>query len=301
VQDQKTELRVLAWVDHPPDWLAPDFKVHWSPEGGGLQGWDAAVFTMTAGESSVTPALRVRLQQFCAETAVLVLAPDLPQELSLALMEEGVQDVVDSFEPHHVQRAIRFAVARRHYQQLVRLSYATDLSTGLPHQEQLLEYVSQLIALRARDPAALVLIVLRIEESNRLSAVLGPEGSHILRRKLAVRLRAALRASDVVASIGSSMFGVLLGHVESASDGHTVVGKLMETLRQPLSVAGQSVEVAVAAGMAQWPEHGQDPQDLLQRAKSQALSMAAMGQREGYGYAFNGQPSMAANDDAAGS
>ena len=35
-----------------------------------------------------------------------------------------------------------------------RKAYATDLETGLPHQQQLIEHMSHLLALREREPAA---------------------------------------------------------------------------------------------------------------------------------------------------
>ena len=211
----------------------------------------------------------------------------------------GVQDVLLSREPAVVHRALRLAVVRKSQDKAARLAYATDLATGLPHQAQLLEHVSQMIALRSREPAPLVLIVLRIEGLRHTAHRLGQEAAHIQRRKLAVRLRGALRASDVVASTGPDTFGVLVGHVDAAADGQRVVAKLMQAWKWPVQVAGQGCEVAVAAGLACWPEHGRDPVDLLRRAHAQAASEAAMGP-EGYGSLVERGFSLAANDDQGG-
>jgi len=292
------ELRVLALGDEQPWWRWPGLCVGPLPAGAEPAQYDAVVLCAQTESELQDSAAMVKLQHLALDAAVLVLAPGLSDARALMLLRAGVQDVLTDAQPEQVARAIRFSVERKRQERSARLAYATDLATGLPHQDQLLEYVSQLIALRAREPAALVLIVLRTEGLLRVAGQLGGEGAQVLRRKLAVRLRAALRASDVVASIGPDMFGVLLGHVDSAADGHKVVGKLVQSLQQPLQLAGQQFDVAVAAGLAQWPEHGRDPVELLQRAKAQAASIAAMG-RQGYGTRVERSSGPAANDEAA--
>ena len=216
------------------------------------------------------------LPRLAADAAVLVVAPQLAPDDALSLLQMGVQDVLPAADPERVERAVRFAVARKRLERSARTAYATDLATGLPHEAQLIEYLSHLIALRAREPAPLVLIVLRTEGLLRLAGQSGATGAQVLRRKLAVRLRAALRASDIVAALGHDMFGVLLGHIENTGDGQAVLNKLLSTMRQPIQLSGLALEVAVTAGMAQWPEQGQEAHELLQRAKAQAASMAVL-------------------------
>jgi GGDEF domain-containing protein len=106
---------------------------------------------------------------------------------------------------------------RKRLEQAARNAYATDLATGLPHQAQLLEHMTQLLALREREPAPMVLLVLRIEGLASGRGALGAEAANILRRKVAVRLRGGLRASDVVASIGSRQLRRAAGHLDALS------------------------------------------------------------------------------------
>jgi diguanylate cyclase (GGDEF)-like protein len=168
-------------------------------------------------------------------------------------------------------------VLLKRHERAARNAYATDLATGLPHEAQLLEHMTQLLALRERVPAPMVLLVLRIDGYAAVAARLGHESANVLRRKVAVRLRGGLRAGDVVAAIGPDAFGVLLGHLEAAADGERVAGKLVRTLQQPLLVAGQPCAVAAAVGMALYPAHGKDAQTLLRRASAQAASVATLG------------------------
>src|SRR2546423_3557572 len=176
-----------------------------------------------------------------AEPALLVLTTDPPgAELATLLVRKGAQDVLPlaTDADDALPRAIRLAVERKAQERLARKSSATDVMTGLPNQGQLLEHLSQLIALRDREPAPMALVVLRIEGLAAAEAQLGTEAAQVLRRKLAVRLRVAVRASDVVASIGADCFAVLLARFQDPQGADRLAAKLAAALRPPLAVAG---------------------------------------------------------------
>ena len=141
----------------------------------------------------------------------------------------------------------------------------------------------------------MAVIALRIEGLAAVQAALGLESSNVLRRKVAVRLRASLRASDVVASIGNDAFLVLLAWIEAATDGERVAAKLVQSLRVPFNVAGNDVAVSVSGGLALYPEHGKSAEALLRRAVGQAASLATVG-RDGLASRIERGPSTAAND-----
>ncbi|MDQ2780436.1 MAG: GGDEF domain-containing protein, partial [Pseudomonadota bacterium] len=210
-----------------------------------------------------------------AASAVLVVTEEADAAVETELIRRGVQGIVRAST--ELPRIIRQAVLRRRVEAESRLAYATDLATGLPHEAQLLEHMTQLLALRERQPAPMVLIVLRVEGVAQATARLGGEAGNILRRKIAVRLRSGLRASDVVAAMGLDTFGVLLGHLEAAADGEQVAAKLVRSLQQPLSVSGQTCQVRAALGLARFPQHGKDARTLIQRATAQAASVATDG------------------------
>lgn len=219
---------------------------------------------------------RPGLTQAAFERAVVVLAPLADAAAETVLLSQGVEAIINDSPVADVARAIRHAVERKRLERAGRTAYATDLATGLPHQAQLLEHMTQLLALREREPAPMVLLVLRVEGFVQAAAKLGEESGNILRRKVAVRLRAGLRASDVVAAIGPDAFGVLLGRLEAKTDGERVAAKLVKALQQPILVSGQACSVAAAVGLAQYPEHGKDAQSLLLRASAQAGSVATV-------------------------
>lgn len=230
------------------------------------------------------------------DAAVVVVTPEPDVQVATRLLQMGVQDVLPPSDASNLGRVLRLAIERKQLEQAARKAYATDLSTGLPNHAQLLEHMTHLVALRAREPAPMALIVLRIEGLAATSALLGAEATNVLRRKVAVRLRSALRASDVVASLGADTFAVLLAWIDSPTDGERVASKLAQSLMQPFSVTGRECSVKVAAGLALFPGQAADAESLLRRALGQASSIAPMG-RVGMGHAADRGPSAAANDE----
>jgi diguanylate cyclase (GGDEF)-like protein len=205
-------------------------------------------------------------------TVVLALVAEPSPALCMKLQALGVTEVLDLTEAigEALGRRIWLAMERRRVAEEGRLALSLDLNTGLPHQQQLLEHMSQLLALREREPASMALIVLELEGFRGAEVQLGAIAGQSLRRMAAVRLRAGLRASDVVASLGHDSFAVLLAWIDSDADGERVAQKLLKAISQPFQVAGQMVPVGVRFGMSQYPQHGKDAMTLLQQAVEQA-------------------------------
>jgi diguanylate cyclase (GGDEF)-like protein len=259
--------------------------------------FDGLVIATRPGE---LPALLVwpALSQAVSEAALLVVADDgLDGAAAVSLIQRGVQDVLSaSADEATIARALRFALERKAQERSARKAYATDLTTGLPNQPQLVEHINQLLALREREPAPMALLVLRIEGLATAEARLGSESANVLRRKIAVRLRAGVRASDVVASLGGDSFAVLLSKFVNASDAERVADKLVASLHRPFSLSGGEAAVAVARGVAQSPGDGRDAESLLRRAQGLAAAAQATG-RVGFANHVERGAAPAANDE----
>ncbi|MBL8288815.1 MAG: GGDEF domain-containing protein [Rubrivivax sp.] len=222
-------------------------------------------------------AARPGLAELAHDRPVVVALAEHDDEAEAELLRLGVEALVADGDSAEIARALRHAFVRKQVERMSRTAYATDLATGLPHQAQLLEHMTQLIALREREPAPLVLIVLRVDGVAQAAARLGGEAANVLRRKVAVRLRGGLRASDVVASLGPDLFAVMLGRVDMVGDGDGVAAKLLRALEQPFILAGQPCSLSAAFGLASYPAHGKQAAQLLARASAQAGMVGTVG------------------------
>lgn len=86
-------------------------------------------------------------------------------------------------------------------------------------------------------------------------------GDHVLQR-LAHRLQATSRVSDMVTRLGGDEFGVLLPRTDAEGAVHAAE-KIHGALRIPVEVDGQHLAIDGSIGIALYPEHGQDAMTLL--------------------------------------
>jgi diguanylate cyclase (GGDEF)-like protein len=263
------------------------------------------VLVWVSPEQGITPEQLLQwplLAPTALECAVVVVSDE---DWSVAdfnkLLQLGVRDVwplrsvsggAAPASAPDLARRLALIIERKRLDDVARRAYAIDLATGLPNLQQLQDHMTHLLALREREPAAMALIVLRLEGLAALESSLGQEAANVLRRKVAVRLRASLRASDVVASLGGDQFGVLLAWIDSQENAYHVAQKLVDTVGQPYRVAGQLVPVGVQLGLALYPGHGKEAQALMSRALGQVgeSNLGRAGWRAGQS---------AANDDEA--
>ncbi|MBX3606869.1 MAG: GGDEF domain-containing protein [Piscinibacter sp.] len=227
------------------------------------------------------------LPRAVADATVLVLCDGVPDTaLALRLVQLGVQDVV--VRPAAPALTLRLAAERRTLQHNARKALGTDALTGLPDQAQLAEHMTQLLALREREPAPMALLAVRLEGLSTAEARFGREATNALRRKVAVRLRVGLRAGDVVAALGPDLLAVLLSRMQDAQDAEHVAGKLRQALAAPFTLSGNDVLVGAAIGAARYPQDGREAGALLRVATGLAATATAAG-------AIAGRPG-AAND-----
>jgi diguanylate cyclase (GGDEF)-like protein len=255
------------------------------------------------------------LAQAVQTAAVLVVMRHDELELAQRLVQRGVQDVlVDAGHDAAagdaaLGRALSLALVRKRLELMQRKGGSIDLATGLPTAQQWMDHLTHLCALREREPAPMAVLVLRVEGLASVEDRLGAQAAQILRRKVAVRLRSALRASDLVGSLGNDAYAVLLTWLLAPTDSMLVRDKLVKAMRRPFSVGGDNLVVAVSTGCTIYPDQARDAESLLRIAHAEAASHPGVG-RAGFANpveaAAQGQLGAglgkfgAANDEVAG-
>jgi aspartyl/glutamyl-tRNA(Asn/Gln) amidotransferase C subunit len=136
-----------------------------------------------------------------------------------------------------------------------------DDLTGLGNRALLLQRLAEHVD--AGRPVAVCL--LDLDRFKEVNDTLGHGTGDQLLRLVADRLRAGIRPADTVARLGGDEF-VLLLEVDTFEEATGIVDRLVAQLRRPYEVAGARLEVGASAGIAMFPEHGDDLEVLLRRA-----------------------------------
>jgi diguanylate cyclase (GGDEF)-like protein/PAS domain S-box-containing protein len=156
-----------------------------------------------------------------------------------------------------------------------------DSLTGLPNRVLLIERISHGIVLAERHRKRLALVFMDLDEFKRVNDSLGHAVGDKLLRSVADHLAECVRATDTLCRQGGDEFVMLLSEIEEPQDAAQVVDKLRVALAAPYLVAGYDLNVTLSAGIAVFPDHGNDAETLMQNADTAMYRAKARG-RDGY-------------------
>jgi diguanylate cyclase (GGDEF)-like protein len=154
---------------------------------------------------------------------------------------------------------MRDGIASRE-ERIVRLAYV-DLLTDLPNRTRFLE------AFRQAPPGSTgVVAILNIDRFALINNALGyPVGDRLL-RAIGGRLRALVPDSGILARLWGDQFAFLLQDAgEDAAQAFAEA--LLATLRDPIALDGQRMDIGASIGIALYPKDGLDASTLLRRAE----------------------------------
>jgi diguanylate cyclase (GGDEF)-like protein len=152
------------------------------------------------------------------------------------------------------------------YQRRTERQALHDGLTGLPNRTLLHDRTGQAIRQADRELVPVALALIDLDRFKEVNDTLGHHYGDQLLVQVGQRLQAALRKVDTVARLGGDEFAVLLPRIETAEGAVTVAKKLQAALEEPFVLEGLSVDVEASIGVALYPEHGNDPEELLQHA-----------------------------------
>jgi diguanylate cyclase (GGDEF)-like protein len=152
------------------------------------------------------------------------------------------------------------------YQRRIKHQALTDALTGLPNRTLLYDRTGQAMRHADRELVPVALALIDLDRFKEVNDTLGHHYGDQLLVQVGQRLQAALRKVDTVARLGGDEFAVLLPRIETREGAMTVAKKLQAVLEEPFPLDGLTVDVEASIGVAIYPDHGDDPEELLQRA-----------------------------------
>jgi diguanylate cyclase (GGDEF)-like protein len=151
-----------------------------------------------------------------------------------------------------------------------------DDLTSLPNRSLFDDRLEQAVhdAARAAEPVGLLMVDLN--GFKNINDTLGHHHGDVLLQVVARRLAGAVRASDTVARLGGDEFAALLTRLTSVRQATTLAGRILDALREPADLEGETVTIDASIGIAICPDHGIEARQLLRHADA-AMYVAKRG------------------------
>jgi diguanylate cyclase (GGDEF)-like protein len=149
---------------------------------------------------------------------------------------------------------------------VTRREAATDDLTSLPNRRSFMRAVDEAIGLTQTMPAPLSLLLIDLDQFKTLNDTLGHHAGDQLLRQIGPRLSPLMRPGDMVARLGGDEFGILLAAPCGEADALRVAADVGDAIRLPFLVEGLQLRLSASVGIALFPLHSGDAQQLLRHA-----------------------------------
>ena len=150
-----------------------------------------------------------------------------------------------------------------------------DALTRLPNRALAQDRLAQGLRGAQRQHRPIALALLDLDDFRAINERLGFAVGDAVLQETARRLQRTVRSSDTVARFGGDEFLVLLPQVDEVR-ALLVAQKLLRALEPAISAAGQRLHIQASVGLALYPEHGIDAQQLIANVTT-ALAKAQTG------------------------
>ena len=141
-----------------------------------------------------------------------------------------------------------------------------DALTGLANRYTLEARLDQLVADARRHDRHLAVMFLDMDNFKAINDTLGHCVGDLFLQEIAQRLSTTVRDNDIVARLGGDEFVVVLADLDDPQDAADVATKIIDSLRQPISVDRHALRASVSIGICIYPQDGKDRGALMQSA-----------------------------------
>jgi diguanylate cyclase (GGDEF)-like protein len=181
-------------------------------------------------------------------------------------------------EPLLVSATLDITARKQAEIELSKRAYFDDL-TGLPNRSLIQEHVEHLLA-TAKPPARFALAFLDIDNFKHINDYYTHAIGDALLVKVAQRISAHIRPSDILARISGDEFLLVINPAESNDELASVVGSLLQQLKEPFLIEGFEILTSASIGLSVYPDHGLT-YEMLRRAADTAMYRIKEGAKGG--------------------
>ena len=173
---------------------------------------------------------------------------------------------------------------RKQAEEKIRHMATHDALTGLPTLRLAQDRLSRVLGAARRSKTTAAVMFIDLDGFKAVNDTLGHDaGDHVL-KQVALHLLTCVRESDTVARVGGDEFLIIAGELHASGNAALIAEKIIETVTGPIRIDVREATVSASIGIALFPDHGSDPEQLIKLADGAMYKVKSAG-RNGYRFA----------------
>jgi diguanylate cyclase (GGDEF)-like protein len=206
---------------------------------------------------------------------IIILSNEDDDAQALKAVQAGAQDflIKNYITGRSLVRSIKYAIER--YRLVSELEQARkvehylayhDTLTKLPNRQLFYDRLIQALARARRNSQLLAVLFLDLDGFKDINDSLGHSVGDMLLQVVARRLETCIRENETAARFGGDEFTIILNEIAHAQDITNVARRILDTLSQPVILAGKESYISATIGISIFPHDGKDAETLIRNA-----------------------------------
>jgi diguanylate cyclase (GGDEF)-like protein len=227
-----------------------------------------------AGTDGFEVCRRLKANPLTADASIIFLTGASSTAEKLRGLELGAIDYVTKpFDSAELRARVRAALNTRRLMRLLadkadQLSFQAshDSLTQLPNRAVFSGHLERAVAASNRTGKAAGVLLVDVDRFKHVNDNYGHQAGDEMLCQIARRMRAGLRASDVLVRMGGDEFAAIVCDLASPDDAVRIAASLSEALAGPIDLMGREHHVTISVGSATYPRDAIDVTTLVKCA-----------------------------------
>ncbi len=208
------------------------------------------------------------IQNMAPTIPIIFLAGFKDENYALEAIENGAQDYIfkEKLNAEVIKKSIQFAINRKKFDDTLIYQANHDMLTGLANRTLFEHRVKLALNRSQHGVSGISIFFIDINGFKLINDSLGHEAGDYFLKKIACRLKKAIRPQDTAARFGGDEFALLIEGISSIESCKNIVDRILKEMRIPFNMGLKKPKITLSIGIRTCLNNETTSKDLISQA-----------------------------------